>query len=89
MIIVGIRNDIDVSYDFPVPLLREDEWVPISAVVKELAIPESKYYFSQRAVERKKQYEARALAGFERPLSYSHVTSGKSQPQLARSGPAR
>lgn len=51
VIIVGIRNDIDVSYDFPVPLLREDEWVPISAVVKELAIPESKYYFSQRAVE--------------------------------------
>ena len=51
VIIVGIRQDIDVNYEFPIPLLQEDEWVPISAVVRELAIPESKYYFSQRAVE--------------------------------------
>lgn len=51
VIIVGIRRDIDANYEFPTPLLREDEWVPIRAVVKKLAIPESKYYFSQRAVE--------------------------------------
>ena len=51
IIIVGIRNDIEARYEFPLPLLQENEWVPLRSVVQELAIPETKYYFSQRAVE--------------------------------------
>jgi DNA (cytosine-5)-methyltransferase 1 len=47
VIIVGIRNDIDVEYEYPKPLLSENEWVPIREVVKELAIPDQKYYFSK------------------------------------------
>ena len=51
VIIVGIRNDISAKYEYPMPLLGENEWVPIREVVKELAIPDEKYYFSQRAVQ--------------------------------------
>ena len=51
VIIVGIRNDYAGNYEYPTPLLDENEWVPIREVVKELAIPDEKYYFSQRAVE--------------------------------------
>ena len=69
VIIVGIRNDIDVSYGFPVPLLREDECVPIGAVVKELAIPESKYYFSKRAVEGMKNAKKNMKRGLWQDLN--------------------
>ena len=51
VIIVGIRNDLAASYNYPVPLLNENECVPIREVVKRLAIEEKKYYFSAQAVE--------------------------------------
>lgn len=51
VIIVGIRDDVAGDYEYPAPLLAENEWVPIREVVRELAVPEEKYYFSQRAVE--------------------------------------
>lgn len=55
--IVGIRNDIPLQYQFPeathtqFPTQNKKLWTPLKSVVKNLAIDEDKYYFSQRAVE--------------------------------------
>lgn len=55
--IVGIRNDIPLQYQFPeathtqYPTQNKKLWNPLKSVVKNLAIDEDKYYFSQRAVE--------------------------------------
>lgn len=51
VIIIGIREDFVYNYVFPNALFKEGEYVPLSAVIDELAIPEQKYYFSQRAVQ--------------------------------------
>lgn len=50
VIIVGIRKDIDFNYSFPEPLLKTSEYVPLKRVIDVLAIDDSKYYFSQKAV---------------------------------------
>lgn len=51
VIIVGIREDIVYNYVYPKALLKDGEYIPLSAVIDELAIPEEKYYFSQKAVQ--------------------------------------
>lgn len=51
VIIVGIREDMVYNYVYPQALLKEGEYTPLSAVIDELAIPEQKYYFSQKAVQ--------------------------------------
>lgn len=49
VIIYGIRNDIDIDFNLPDPVLAEDEFVPLK-IALETSVPE-KYYFSDRAVE--------------------------------------
>ena len=55
--IVGVRNDVDVDYKFPIDthsetsLFSTKKWVPLKNVIPQLAIDDEKYYFSQRAVE--------------------------------------
>lgn len=51
VIIVGIRDDIDFNFSYPPPLVEEDRYVPLGAVIDNLAGPDEKYYFSQRAVQ--------------------------------------
>lgn len=70
MIMVGIRNDIDVEFDFPEPLHGEygtlnKEKIPLKKVIKSLIPENEKYYFSKRAVEgvkKAKNNMKRALA---------------------------
>lgn len=50
VILVGIRNDLNAQYTFP-EKTHENNWAPLSVAVHNLAIPEEKYYFSQRAVQ--------------------------------------
>ena len=50
LIIVGIRKDISQDYVFPTTT-NADNWVPLSVAVQELEIPDSKYYFSECAVQ--------------------------------------
>ena len=50
MILVGFRNDLGITFDFPEETTADD-WVPLSVAVPELAIEDRKYYFSQKAVE--------------------------------------
>lgn len=49
VIIVGIRKDLNVKFEFPTET-HKDKWVPLSVAVPQLAIDEQKYYFSERAV---------------------------------------
>lgn len=51
VIIVGIRNDLDYTFEYPKVTTEEGHYTPLNAVIDELAIPESKYYFSERAVQ--------------------------------------
>ena len=50
VIIVGIRKDLNLRYEFPNEP-NENNWVPLSVAVPKLAIEEEKYYFSERAVQ--------------------------------------
>ena len=50
VILVGIRNDLDLTYEFPEETTA-DNWVPLSVAVPELAIADKRYYFSERAVQ--------------------------------------
>lgn len=49
--IVGVRNDLKVDFHFPQTRLLPSQYVPLSAVIKNLELEEKKYYFSKRAVE--------------------------------------
>lgn len=50
VIIVGIRKDLEIKFEFP-DEPNADNWVPLSVAVPELAIDEKKYYFSEKAVQ--------------------------------------
>ena len=50
MILVGFRNDLGITFVFPEETTSE-KWVPLSVAVPELAIPDKKYYFSEKAVQ--------------------------------------
>ena len=49
VIIIGIRKDIKAEYNFPEPILDEEDLVPLSKVVEKKV--EEKYYFSQKAID--------------------------------------
>ena len=49
--IVGIRNDVDCKYSYPMAVNALDDAVPLKAVIRKVDIEETKYYFSQRAVQ--------------------------------------
>lgn len=50
VIIVGIRKDLEYTFEYPSATTKEGHYTPLSAVIDNLAISESKYYFSERAV---------------------------------------
>lgn len=50
IILVGIRNDLDIDFVHPKET-HKDNWIPLSVAVPKLAIEEEKYYFSERAVQ--------------------------------------
>lgn len=49
IILVGFRNDLEITFEFPKETTSE-KWIPLSVAVPKLAISEEKYYFSERAV---------------------------------------
>lgn len=56
LFIVGVRNDINLDYQFPenthseIAIAQKKKWVPLGAVINNLKIDDKKYYFSERAV---------------------------------------
>ena len=50
VIIVGFRNDLNIKFDFPSPILdNENNFVPLKTVIE--SDVDEKYFFSERAVE--------------------------------------
>lgn len=55
--IVGIRNDINMPFEFPKethsekPLFGQKQWLGLSSVIEKLEHDDEKYYFSKKAVE--------------------------------------
>lgn len=74
LIIIGIRNDIQGSYSYPMPTHTEDNWVALEKVVPILAIPEKKYYFSERAVQGMKNAKKNMKRGLWQDLSKPCLT---------------
>ena len=50
VIMVGIRKDLGLKYEFPKET-NIGKWAPLSVAVKKLEIDEKKYYFSEKAVQ--------------------------------------
>ena len=74
VIIVGIRDDIDKMFSYPMPLLGEDDYVPLSRVIDKHAIEEKKYYFSERAVQGMKNAKKNMKRGLWQDLSKPCLT---------------
>lgn len=78
--IVGVRNDINLDYDFPKPTHAENPslgkkpWEPLKSVVKSLEIDEKKYYFSQKAVEGMKNAKKNMKRGLYQDLDGQCLT---------------
>ena len=72
-ILVGIRNDIVEEFSFPEEVTKDNP-VPLSVAVKELAIPEQKYYFSKRAVEGMKNAKPNMKRGLWQKLDEPCLT---------------
>lgn len=73
VILVGIRNDIDIEFKFPRETNLEN-WIPLSVAVPELAIPEQKYYFSDRAVQGMKNAKPNMKRGLWQKLDEPCLT---------------
>lgn len=73
MILVGIRNDLHISYEFPNET-NKNNWVPLSVAVPVLALDEPKYYFSKRAVEGMKKAKNNMKRGLWQKLNEPCLT---------------
>lgn len=51
VIIIGIRNDLAYTFRYPQAICKAGDYTPLNAVIDELAIKNTKYYFSERAVQ--------------------------------------
>ena len=74
VIIVGIRNDIDVTYVFPRPTHNEKNYVPLRSVIDKLDIENQKYYFSERAVQGVKNAKNNMKRGLWQDLNQPCLT---------------
>lgn len=78
--IVGVRNDLGTQYQFPEPTHSQfptqgkQPWQPLKSVVKNLAIEEQKYYFSQKAVEGMKNAKQNMKRGLYQDLDGQCLT---------------
>lgn len=73
MIMVCVRKDIPKEYVFP-KAPNENNWVPLSVCIPELEIPESKYYFSEKAVEGMKNAKKNMKRGLAQDLNAPCLT---------------
>lgn len=74
VIIIGVRNDINIKYEFPKPLLEPSEYIPLYRVIDVLALNDKKYYFSERAVAGMKNAKNNMKRGVWQDLSQPCLT---------------
>lgn len=78
--IIGIRKDLNISYNFPLETHSEvgsstkKKWVPLKKVVPTLSIEDKKYYFSQKAVEGMKKAKTNMKRGLFQDLNGQCLT---------------
>lgn len=78
--IIGVRNDLDIDYKFPDPTHSESflpntkKLVPLKEVIPQLAIDDSKYYFSKKAVEGMKNAKNNMKRGLFQDLNGQCLT---------------
>lgn len=73
VVIVGIRTDLNKKYLFP-NATNIEKWVPLSAVIENLAIKDKKYYFSKRAVRGMKNAKPNMKRGLWQNLNEPCLT---------------
>ena len=73
MILVGFRNDLGITFEFPEETTA-DQRVPLSVAVPELAIEDRKYYFSQKAVDGMKHAKPNMKRGLWQKLDEPCLT---------------
>lgn len=73
MILVGFRNDLGITFDFPEETTANN-WIPLSVAVPELAIKDQKYYFSKKAVEGMKNAKPNMKRGLWQKLDEPCLT---------------
>lgn len=74
VIIVGVRNDMPVSYRYPLEVNSMANAVPLKCVIDKLAIEEEKYYFSERAVLGMKNAKSNMKRGLWQDLNAPCLT---------------
>lgn len=78
--IVGIRNDLDRRFEFPLPTNSEKEglfrkrWVGLGSVIENLIPKDPKYYFSKKAVEGMKRAKKNMKRGLYQDLDKPCLT---------------
>lgn len=72
--IVGVRNDQNINYEFPAPILEEKHFVPLGKVIDSLIPEDPKYYFSKRAVEGMKKAKNNMKRGLWQDLNKPCLT---------------
>ena len=70
---VGVRNDIEKEFAFPAPTTINKP-IPLSVAVPKLAIDETKYYFSERAVQGMKNAKNNMKRGLAQNLNEPCLT---------------
>ena len=73
VILVGFRNDLNITFDFP-DETNAGNWVPLSVAVPQLAIEDKKYYFSEKAVQGMKNAKNNMKRGLAQDLSQPCLT---------------
>lgn len=73
VIIVGIRKDLGVKYQFPSEP-NSDKWVPLSVAVPKMDIEDKKYYFSEKAVQGMKNAKNNMKRGLAQSLDEPCLT---------------
>jgi DNA (cytosine-5)-methyltransferase 1 len=73
VIIVGVRKDLNIDFDFP-SATTADNYIPLSVAVPELAIKEEKYYFSEKAVQGMKNAKNNMKRGLAQNLNEPCLT---------------
>ncbi len=80
LFIVGVRNDLNIDYNFPenthseLELFDKKPWNPLGTVIKNLEIEDKKYYFSQKAVEGMKNAKQNMKRGLYQDLGKQCLT---------------
>lgn len=73
VLLVGFRKDLGIKYEFPEESTAGN-WTPLSVAVPKLDIEDSKYYFSQRAVEGMKNAKPNMKRGLWQKLDEPCLT---------------